>query len=77
MSTAMPLSDHGQHLHSVAVLDEPQHLDCQAFVNLESELPGCQWQLLQIPGLAPPPARDLILSKVAVPEPATTTEASS
>ncbi|MFE5923187.1 hypothetical protein [Streptomyces sp. NPDC056468] len=50
---------------------------CQAFVNLESELPGCQWQLLQIPGLAPPPVRDLILSKVAGPEPVTTIEASS
>lgn len=50
---------------------------CQSFVNAESEAPGCQWHLLQLPGVMPPPARDLILTKVPVPEPTTPTEPSS
>ncbi|MGI3224537.1 hypothetical protein ACRJ4B_11885 [Streptomyces sp. GTA36] len=37
---------------------------CQMFVMLDSLVPGCQWQILQIPGVLPPPIRDLILSKV-------------
>ncbi|MFJ3419604.1 hypothetical protein ACIPN8_25020 [Streptomyces sp. NPDC086082] len=37
---------------------------CQMFVVLDSLVPGCQWHVLQIPGVVPPPVRDLILDKV-------------
>ncbi|MFF3710298.1 hypothetical protein [Streptomyces phaeochromogenes] len=40
---------------------------CQTFAMLDSLLPGCQWHLLTIPGFAPAPVRDLILSKVVGP----------
>ncbi|MFJ9729699.1 hypothetical protein ACIRP3_44010 [Streptomyces sp. NPDC101209] len=40
---------------------------CQMYLKLDSLLPGCQWHLLQIPGVLPPPARDLILSKIIEP----------
>jgi hypothetical protein len=36
----------------------------QALVMLDNLLPGCQWNLLEAPGVMPPPIRDLILSKV-------------
>ncbi|WP_327596126.1 hypothetical protein [Streptomyces chartreusis] len=54
----------------------PWSFQCQAFLNAETEAPGCQWHLLQLPGVMPPPARHLILAKAPVPEPETTTEAS-
>ncbi|WP_416974624.1 hypothetical protein [Streptomyces sp. 4F14] len=37
---------------------------CQMFVQLDRLLPGCQWHILQTPFVAPPPVRDLILTKV-------------
>ncbi|MFE9883346.1 hypothetical protein [Streptomyces sp. NPDC005784] len=47
---------------------------CQALAMLDSLLPGCQWHLLKIPGFAPTPVRDLILSKVIGPGTASTAE---
>ncbi|MEU0389144.1 hypothetical protein [Streptomyces chartreusis] len=41
---------------------------CQMFVLLDGLVPGCQWHVLQIPRVLPPPVRDLILSKVVGPE---------
>ncbi|MGQ4465309.1 hypothetical protein ACN6LC_004710 [Streptomyces violaceoruber] len=41
---------------------------CQMFVLLDGLEPGCQWHVLQIPRVLPPPVRDLILSKVVGPE---------
>lgn len=37
---------------------------CQMFVMLDGLVPGCQWPVLQMPGVLPPPVRDLILGKV-------------
>ncbi|WP_367132971.1 MULTISPECIES: hypothetical protein [Streptomyces] len=37
---------------------------CQILVMLDELVPGCQWQLLRLPGVLPPPIRDLVLSKV-------------
>ncbi|WP_369244472.1 hypothetical protein [Streptomyces sp. R41] len=48
---------------------------CQMFVMLDSLVPGCQWHVLQIPAVVPPPVRDLILSKVVGPEAAAAGEA--
>ncbi|MGW2748075.1 hypothetical protein [Streptomyces sp. NPDC001450] len=48
---------------------------CQMYVKLDRLAPGCQWHVLQIPGVLPPPVRDLILTKVVGPEAATTAEA--
>lgn len=50
---------------------------CQMYLKLDSLLPGCQWHLLQIPGVLPPPARDLILSKVTEPGAAIASHATS
>ncbi|MET7783861.1 hypothetical protein ABZU94_32260 [Streptomyces mirabilis] len=47
---------------------------CQMLAMLDSLLPDCQWHILQIPGLAPPPVRDLILTKVVGPGTASTAE---
>ncbi|GGJ63185.1 hypothetical protein [Streptomyces brasiliensis] len=41
---------------------------CQMFTLLDSLVPGCQWHVLQIPGVVPPPIYDLILGKVVGPE---------
>ncbi|MGW9022703.1 hypothetical protein ACWGQ5_00395 [Streptomyces sp. NPDC055722] len=49
---------------------------CQMFVMLDGLVPGCQWHVLQIPGVLPPPIRDLILSKVG-PEAAAAGDAAS
>ncbi|QNA72081.1 hypothetical protein C8250_009335 [Streptomyces sp. So13.3] len=37
---------------------------CQMFVMLDGLVPGCQWHVLQMPGVLPPPIRDLVLSKI-------------
>lgn len=50
---------------------------CQMYVKLDRLVPGCQWHVLQIPGVLPPPVRDLILTKVVGPEAATAAEATS
>lgn len=50
---------------------------CQMFVLLDGLVPGCQWHVLQIPRVLPPPVRDLILSKVVGPETAAAGEAIS
>ncbi|MFG2785717.1 hypothetical protein ACGFY7_48860 [Streptomyces prunicolor] len=47
---------------------------CQALAMLDNLLPGCQWHLLKIPGFAPTPVRDLILSKVVGPGTPSTAE---
>ncbi|MGW4490497.1 hypothetical protein [Streptomyces sp. NPDC004376] len=47
---------------------------CQVLAVLDSLLPDCQWHLLKIPGVVPPPVRDLILSKVVGPGTSSTTE---
>ncbi|MEU8812575.1 hypothetical protein ACN6K5_001571 [Streptomyces violaceoruber] len=50
---------------------------CQMFVLLDGLVPGCQWHVLQIPRVLPPPVRDLILSKVVGPEASAAGEAMS
>ncbi|MFF1643205.1 hypothetical protein ACFVXA_37455 [Streptomyces sp. NPDC058246] len=37
---------------------------CQKYAELDELVPGCQWEVLQMPGVLPPPVRDLILTTV-------------
>ncbi|MET8134113.1 hypothetical protein ABZV24_19515 [Streptomyces sp. NPDC005251] len=37
---------------------------CQKYRELDELVPGCQWEVLQMPGVLPPPVRDLILTTV-------------
>ncbi|MEY2245987.1 hypothetical protein AB8A21_24175 [Streptomyces sp. BF23-18] len=37
---------------------------CQKYAELDELVPGCQWEVLQLPGVLPPPVRDLILTTV-------------
>ncbi|MGW0345932.1 hypothetical protein ACWDX8_04875 [Streptomyces anthocyanicus] len=50
---------------------------CQMFVLLDGLVPGCQWHVLKIPRVLPPPVRDLILSKMVGPDASAAGEASS
>lgn len=40
---------------------------CQMFAAHDALVPGCQWNVLEIPGVLPPPVRDLVHSNLRAP----------